>query len=131
MINNIYSICRYEDGTVSFLSILALKHCFDTLYSLIPKIVNDDVMETISHHTFYLAQDFYNQLKMLTHENGNKSGHLYMDSDFTDISKQGSIVAFNLKRKNGSFVGYAEVCNTLLIYTSRLFYKSNVKQLLL
>ncbi|CAF4811834.1 unnamed protein product [Pieris macdunnoughi] len=103
------TICeRYEDGTVSFLSILALKHCFDTLYSLIPKIVNNDVMETISHHTFYLAQDFYNQLKKLTHENGNKAGHLYMDSDFTDISKQGSIVTFNLKRKNGVFVGYAE-----------------------
>ncbi|CAK1546069.1 unnamed protein product [Leptosia nina] len=99
---------RYEDGTVPFLSILALKHCFDTLYSLIPTIVENNVMETISHHTFYLAQDFFKQLINLKHENGNKAAHLYMDSDFTDLKTQGSIVAFNIKRKDGSFVGYAE-----------------------
>ncbi|XP_045494036.1 molybdenum cofactor sulfurase isoform X2 [Colias croceus] len=99
---------RFEDGTISFLSIIALKHCYDTLYSLIPKVVNNDVMETVSHHTFYLAQDLYTQLCKLKHENGMMAAVLYVDSDFTDVQTQGAIVTFNLKRNDGSFIGYAE-----------------------
>lgn len=92
-----------------FLSIIALKHCFDTMHKLIPKVVNNDLMETISHHTYFLAKDLYNQLIELTHQNGNKAAVLYMDSDFNDIKKQGAIVTFNLLREDGSYIGYAEV----------------------
>ena len=28
------SVCRFEDGTLPFLEILAVKHGFDTLYSI-------------------------------------------------------------------------------------------------
>ncbi|KAG6459061.1 hypothetical protein O3G_MSEX011184 [Manduca sexta] len=99
---------RFEDGTVSFLSILALKHCFDNLNKLIPKVINNDLMDTISHHSYYLAKDLYQQLLLLKHNNGAKAVMLYMDSEFNDISKQGSIVTFNLMRENGTYIGYTE-----------------------
>ncbi|OWR51340.1 molybdenum cofactor sulfurase [Danaus plexippus plexippus] len=99
---------RFEDGTLPFLSIIALKHCFDTMALLIPKLVNNNIMDTISFHTFHLAKDLYEQLIDLKHLNGNRAAVLYMDSDFTNIKKQGAIVAFNLLRENGSYIGYAE-----------------------
>lgn len=98
-----------EDGTVPFLSIIALKHCFDTMHRLIPKVVNNDLMETISLHTFCLARDLYKQLSELRHQNGRKAAVLYMDSDFKNIKQQGGYLAFNLLRPDGSFIGYAEV----------------------
>lgn len=79
------------------------------MHKLIPKTIYDDLMETISYHTFYLAKDLYGQLKDLQHLNGNKATVLYMDSDFTDIKKQGGTVTFNLLREDGSYIGYAEV----------------------
>lgn len=74
-----------------------------------PKVVNNDMMDTISYHTFHLAHDLYKQLKNLQHENGRKAAILYMDSDFSDINIQGGIIAFNLVRENGSYIGYSEV----------------------
>ncbi|CAD0197426.1 unnamed protein product [Chrysodeixis includens] len=97
-----------EDGTVPFLSIIALKQCFDNMNKLFPRTVYEDLMETISYHTFYLAKDLYEQLKSLQHSNGNKATVLYMDSDFTDIKKQGGTVTFNLLREDGSYIGYSE-----------------------
>ncbi|CAH0407300.1 unnamed protein product [Chilo suppressalis] len=99
---------RFEDGTLPFLSIIALKHCFDVLHQLIPKMVNNDVMDTISYHTYNLAKDLYLQLDKLYHKNGNKAVVFYTDSEFNDISKQGAIVTFNLIRENGSYIGYSE-----------------------
>lgn len=111
---------RFEDGTLPFLSIIALKHCFDTLNELIPRIISEDLMDTISYHTFYLAKDLYKQLKQLEHRNGNKAAVFYMDSDFTDIKKQGSIVTFGLLREDGSHIGYSEVSDTLSAYVNNI-----------
>ncbi|KAJ0178824.1 hypothetical protein K1T71_005599 [Dendrolimus kikuchii] len=99
---------RYEDGTLPFLSIIALKHCFEMMHRLVPKVVNGDIMETLSYHTFYLAKDLYHNLLELKHNNGKKAVVLYMDSDFSDIKKQGGVVTFNLLREDGSYIGYAE-----------------------
>ncbi|KAJ2952233.1 hypothetical protein O0L34_g4509 [Tuta absoluta] len=99
---------RFEDGTQAFLAILALKHCFDTMQDLIPKAISDHFMDTISYHTFSLAQDLHKELRKLEHANGVKAAVLYHDSDFTDINKQGSIVTFGLMRDDKSFIGYAE-----------------------
>ncbi|KAF9411629.1 hypothetical protein HW555_009632 [Spodoptera exigua] len=103
---NLYE--RMEDGTIPFLSVLALKHCFDTMHKLIPKSINDDIMETISYHTYFLAKDLYLQLHDLKHTNGNKAAITYMDSNFSDIRKQGGIVTFNLLREDGSYIGFVE-----------------------
>lgn len=108
--NKTLLIFRFEDGTVSFLSILALRHCFESLNTLIPKVINNDLMETVAYHTFYLAKDLYNQLKALQHSNGKKAVILYTDSEFEDIDKQGGMVAFNLLRADESYIGFAEVC---------------------
>ncbi|XP_034829834.1 molybdenum cofactor sulfurase [Maniola hyperantus] len=99
---------RFEDGTLPFLSIIALKHCFNVMSCLIPKVINSDIMDTLSHHTFYLAKDLYEQLCELEHSNGTKAAVLYMDSDFADIKRQGGIVTFNLMREDGTYIGYAE-----------------------
>ncbi|XP_048007265.1 molybdenum cofactor sulfurase [Leguminivora glycinivorella] len=99
---------RFEDGTLNFLSIIALKHCFDTMQNLIPKVINNDIMDSITYHTFALAQDLFEQLRNLKHPNGAPASVLYMDDQFTDVRKQGAIVTFNLLREDGTFIGYAE-----------------------
>ncbi|XP_035438690.2 molybdenum cofactor sulfurase isoform X1 [Spodoptera frugiperda] len=99
---------RMEDGTIPFLSVLSLKHCFDTMHKLIPKSIYDDIMDTVSYHTYFLAKDLYFQLHDLKHTNGNKAAVTYMDSNFSDIRKQGGIVTFNLLREDGSYIGFVE-----------------------
>ncbi|XP_073942978.1 molybdenum cofactor sulfurase isoform X1 [Choristoneura fumiferana] len=99
---------RLEDGTANFLAILALKHCFDCLHRLIPKVVNNNIMDTISCHTYYLAKDLYQQLRDLRHPNMTRAAVLYMDNKFDNIKKQGAIVAFGLLREDGSHIGYSE-----------------------
>ena len=94
---------RYEDGTVSFLSIAALRHGFDTLNRF------NLNMETISKHTFHLAQLTYQKMTCLRHENGRALAVLYGKTDYTDRRRQGGIVTFNLLRSNGSYIGYSEV----------------------
>lgn len=113
---------RFEDGTVPFLSIIALKHCFDVLHTMIPKVINNDVMDTISYHTFFLAQDLYHQLNKLEHGNGVKAAVVYADTDFTNIQMQGAIVTFNLMRDDKSFVGYAEVYLLFSFFNLPEFY---------
>lgn len=76
---------------------------------MIPKVINNDVMDTISYHTFFLAQDLYHQLNELEHGNGVRAAVVYADADYMDIQSQGAIVTFNLMRDDKSFVGYAEV----------------------
>ncbi|KAK5644280.1 hypothetical protein RI129_008125 [Pyrocoelia pectoralis] len=94
---------RFEDGTLPFLSIIALKHGFDTLQRL--KLS----MDNISCHTFSLARYVYSNLKLLRHSNRKPVAVLYHDSDFDSINSQGGIVNFNLLRPSGEYVGYAEV----------------------
>lgn len=94
---------RYEDGTVSFLSIAALRHGFDTLNRF------NLNMETVSKHTFHLAQLTYQKMTRLRHENGQALAVLYGKTDYTDRRRQGGIVTFNLLRSNGSYIGYSEV----------------------
>ncbi|KAI8495554.1 hypothetical protein Bbelb_265260 [Branchiostoma belcheri] len=94
---------RFEDGTLPFLDIIALRHGFDTLENL------TGGMQYISQHTFSLAQYVYLQLTSLKHHNGQPVTVVYTDTQFDDITTQGGIVNFNLLRANGNFVGYSEV----------------------
>ncbi|KAK4887310.1 hypothetical protein RN001_003581 [Aquatica leii] len=104
----------FEDGTLSFLSVLAVKHGFDTLrrFSL--------SMHAISKHTFNLARYVYNNLKTLQHQNGLPVVILYHDNDFERIHDQGGIVNFNLLRPNGEYVGYAEVLHIANLFNIHL-----------
>lgn len=95
---------RFEDGTVNFLSIIALAHGFN-FWNKVASI------EKISKHCFDLAQYAYNCLSRLHHANGSPVAVIYADSAYDDITTQGNILNFNLLRSNSEFIGYAEVLN--------------------
>lgn len=98
--NNLIS---FEDGTVSFLAILSLKHGLDVFKNLHLS------MDLVSKHVFNLAQYVYYKLLSLHHANGNPAVILYHDTIFESVDFQGGIVNFNLLRFNGEYIGYAEV----------------------
>ncbi|KAI4457568.1 molybdopterin cofactor sulfurase mosc [Holotrichia oblita] len=105
---------RFEDGTISFLDILALKHGFTTL-----KRLKLD-MNLISQHTFSLAKYVFNQLLLLHHWNGQPVAILYHDTTFENRDHQGGVVNFNLQRSNGQFIGYAEVLHIANLFGVQL-----------
>ncbi|KAH8342704.1 hypothetical protein KR084_001054 [Drosophila pseudotakahashii] len=100
---------RYEDGTLPFLSIVELLEGFRTLERLVPKTEGLGTMERISRHVFGLAQYLEEQLKELKHPNGEPLVQLYNKVGYQDKSRQGGIVAFNVRTETGSFVGFGEM----------------------
>ncbi|XP_076456194.1 molybdenum cofactor sulfurase-like [Babylonia areolata] len=94
---------RFEDGTLPYLDIISLRHGFDTLESLAGG------MDKVSSHTFLIAQYFAQQLTALRHSNGRPLAEVYARDGFQDPATQGPIVAFNLRRANGDYIGFAEV----------------------
>lgn len=94
-----------EDGTVPFLGIAALHRGFLTINKLgIPNI---------GMHVGSLAKFTASQLSGLKHENGNSVCVLYGNHAsaryWGDNCNQGPIIAFNLKRMDGTWIGYREV----------------------
>ncbi|XP_060103805.1 molybdenum cofactor sulfurase isoform X2 [Heteronotia binoei] len=94
---------RFEDGTVSFLDIIALKHGFDSLERL------TGGMENIKQHTFALAHYTYTVLSALKYANGAPVVLIYSDTDFSSADTQGPIINFNVLDENGEIVGYSQV----------------------
>uniref|UniRef100_A0A8C7VM45 Molybdenum cofactor sulfurase n=1 Tax=Oncorhynchus mykiss TaxID=8022 RepID=A0A8C7VM45_ONCMY len=94
---------RFEDGTVSFLDIIALNHSFDALHTL------TGGMDKVQLHTFGLARYTYMLLSSLCHGNGQPVAQIYSDSEFENPSTQGAILNFNLTDCHGQIVGYSQV----------------------
>ncbi|ESO86189.1 hypothetical protein LOTGIDRAFT_235545 [Lottia gigantea] len=94
---------RFEDGTLPFLDIIALRHGFDAIEQFGGGIHN------VSHHTFTIAQYLHHHLCQLYHYNDTPLVVIYGNGNFSDINTQGAIVNFNLKRCNSEFIGFAEV----------------------
>lgn len=111
LIDNI-SYYRFEDGTIPFLSIISLKHGFDILSYI--------TMEKISKHVFLLAKFLYKSLLMLHHSNGKPVVIIYSDTDYDYHNMQGGIIAFNLIRSNGEYIGYMEVLNMAALFKIHL-----------
>ncbi|KAF5304583.1 hypothetical protein FQA39_LY09634 [Lamprigera yunnana] len=105
---------HFEDGSLSFLSIMALKHGFETFKRFYL------TMADISRHTFNLARYVYVRLKTLRHQNGNAVAILYSDNSFEDFQLQGGIVNFNLLRSSGEYIGYAEVLHIANLFDVHL-----------
>lgn len=101
---------RFEDGTVSFLDIIALNHSFDTLY----KITGG--MHNIQQHTFGLARYTYMLLSSLCHGNGRPVAQIYTEGQFESPSTQGAILNFNLMDSHGQIVGYSQVDRMASLY---------------
>ncbi|CAH0558996.1 unnamed protein product [Brassicogethes aeneus] len=94
---------RFEAGTLPYLSILAIRHGFETFKRL------NLSWELISSHTFSLAQYVYKNLLVMHHSNGQPLAKLYHSTIFEHESTQGGIINFNLLRCTGEYIGYSEV----------------------
>ncbi|XP_044728326.1 molybdenum cofactor sulfurase, partial [Chrysoperla carnea] len=104
----------FEDGTLPYLSVISLQHCFN-LFEKLPI-----TMDMISKHVFNLAKYVYNSMVVLHHNNGQPVVKLYHDTQFEDITKQGGFINFNLLRQNGDYVGYSEVLHMANLYNIHL-----------
>ncbi|KAH8373194.1 hypothetical protein KR009_001625 [Drosophila setifemur] len=100
---------RYEDGTLPFLSIVGLLEGFRTLARLVPRTDKFSTMERISRHVHGLAKYLEDQLKQLQHSNGEPLVQLYNKVGYQDRSRQGGIVAFNVRTDTSAFVGFGEI----------------------
>uniref|UniRef100_A0A4W3JJ23 Molybdenum cofactor sulfurase n=1 Tax=Callorhinchus milii TaxID=7868 RepID=A0A4W3JJ23_CALMI len=105
---------RFEDGTISFLDIIALKHGFDTLERL------TGGMENIMLHTFSLVHYTYIVLTGMQHANGAPVSHIYRDNEFESPDMQGPIINFNILDENGDIVGYSQVDRMASLYNIHL-----------
>ncbi|KAM9576000.1 molybdenum cofactor sulfurase isoform 3-T3 [Guaruba guarouba] len=101
---------RFEDGTVSFLDIIALKHGFDVLEKL------TGGMEKIKQHTFALAHYTYNVLSILKYANGAPVIRIYSNTDFSNPDVQGPIINFNILDENGEVIGFSQVDKLASLY---------------
>lgn len=64
----------------------------------------------MGRHVFALAQFVARRMDALRHESTHTPvALLYGNHSANDMKLQGGTVAFNLRRGDGSFVGYAEV----------------------
>ncbi|KAI3769040.1 hypothetical protein L6452_00136 [Arctium lappa] len=92
----------FEDGTLSFLNIASIRHGFDILNTLSTL--------AISRHTSSLARYTRNMLLALRHADGEEVCKIYgLDYLKASCSGIGPVVSFNLKRPDGSWIGYREV----------------------
>ncbi|XP_008546797.1 molybdenum cofactor sulfurase 3 [Microplitis demolitor] len=103
---------RFEDGTASFLSIISLQHGLNTL-SKIP-------IQQISLHVFSLVRYLHHNLISLHHSNGNPVVKMYSDSDYEDQHQQGGILALNILKATGDYVGYMEVLHMASLFKIHL-----------
>lgn len=95
---------QFEDGTMSYLSIISLQSSF----TFMDNLLGNKFIERISRHAFNLGKYLYGKLKVLKHSNQQPVACLYHDTNFNDIETQGGIVNFNLRHDDGSYVGFAE-----------------------
>lgn len=101
---------RFEDGTISFLDIIALNHSFDALHKL------TGGMQSVQQHTFGLALYTYLVLSSLRHVTGRPLAQIYTDGQFDSPSSQGPILNFNLLDAHGEFIGYSQVDRMASLY---------------
>ena len=99
---------QFEDGTIPFLSIIALQSSFNFLDNLLTTSNEMSFINRISRHSFNLGTYLYKELKNLRHSNNNPVIVFYHDNDFSDSKNQGGIVNFNVIHSDGSYVGFAE-----------------------
>ncbi|KAK4303906.1 hypothetical protein Pmani_024112 [Petrolisthes manimaculis] len=108
---------RFEDGTLPYLSILAVRHGFDTLTSL------TGGMEKIREHTFHLARYTHHSLRSLRHACGSLVVQIYCpwgDDIPWHHHTHGPIINFTLLKADGSHVGYAQVERVATLYNIHL-----------
>ncbi|KAI7818532.1 pyridoxal phosphate-dependent transferase [Gamsiella multidivaricata] len=106
---------RYEDGTLNYLDIVALDLAFESIREIYGSYSN------ISPHVTALHRLLYRTMKDLKHYNGAPLCDIYVDSEDPTKTEEienklignpetyGPILNFNLRRSNGSWIGYGDV----------------------
>lgn len=94
---------RFEDGTVDFLSVIAVGHGLDAIHTLAGP------MRVVSERTFALAAYLFDRMNGTLHGNGRPVFRTYADTAYRSGNEQGGVVNFNVLRANGEYVGYNEV----------------------
>lgn len=92
---------RFEDGTIPFLSIIALHEGF--------KKLNEIGIENISCHSWCVTRELYLRLNMIRHSNGRPVVKIYGNHANDDYKIQGPIVTLNSLNDKGGYIGYNEV----------------------
>lgn len=103
--NGILFDCRFEDGTLPYLSIISLLAGYEVIEQLIP----GQCMQRISRHCFNLAKYLYESLKALKYSNGQNVIQFYHDTAFESAAHQGGVVNFNVLHEDQTFAGFSEV----------------------
>ena len=96
---------QLEDGTLPIHSITALHAAMDVHKELFGSL------QRVSEHCAYLAGKLHDSLAALRHVNGMPVCELYQDAcnDYADTSRQGPIVALNVRNVHGGWVANSEV----------------------
>ncbi|KAG0729488.1 Molybdenum cofactor sulfurase [Chionoecetes opilio] len=106
---------RFEDGTLAFLSIPAVRHGLDTINRLTGGTHN------VASHVHHLARYTHHTLRSMRHARGTPVARLYLaPGDSWHPTTHGPIVNFNLRNADGSFVGYAQVERVASLYNLHL-----------
>lgn len=92
----------FEAGTISFLDIISVGYGLDALNEV-------GGAQKIRDHTWSLVHYMYRELDSARHSNGKRVFEIYGKHTFNDPERQGSIVAFNVLKNDGSYIGYANV----------------------
>lgn len=85
----------FEDGTLDFLSIVAMDKAL--------RRFQETPMHCISQHVHCVTQHLYRRMSGLTHNNGNPVCKIYGQHESGGFSRQGGVVTFNLLQPDGSF----------------------------
>lgn len=92
---------RYEEGTINFLAIAAVKYGID--------VIEEIGIEMISKHVEILRKYLYDELLKIEHPNGSSVVEIYGNHYLEDETKQGPIISFNLKKDDGDYVVHSKV----------------------
>lgn len=92
---------KFEDGTVNFLGINALKFGFDVLEEI--------GMDRITQHIWSLTSYLYDRLASLTHKNGSPVVKIFGNHSLYDKKKQGGIINLIVFNPFGETVGYHSI----------------------
>lgn len=122
-----FSLDSLVHGTVNFRSILSLRSCFQEMEQI-------GGLEEVSKHTRSLVLECVLRLQKLRHYNDRPMVEFYgpwsnyrKDHDTMDVSCvsfQGSSIAFNVLRSDGTYVGYNEVSKLAALYKTPIQFRT-------
>jgi len=92
---------KFEDGTVSFLSIKELNYGLDVLEEL--------TMDKITKHVWAITHYLYERLNDLKHSNNVNVVKIFGKHSLKDFKKQGSIINLVVYNPFGAVVGYHKI----------------------